>query len=111
MTAILAFFTENFWATAALLGSMSTAIAGAINGKLNPNKIWRQVIAWIVAIALTVGGYFLGFVQLANPVWLTMTATGLIVGLVSNGVYDIPFIQSFIQRIFGEIPTVGKQTA
>jgi hypothetical protein len=109
MSVLIAFFTENFWATAALLGSMSTAIAGAINGKLNPNAIWRQVIAWAVAIVLTVGTYFLGLIQLANPVWLTMIATGLIVGLVSNGVYDIPFIKGFIQRIFGEIATVTEQ--
>lgn len=103
MTGILTFFSENFWATAALLATMSTTVAGFINGKLNPNAIWKQVIAWAVAIALTVGGYFLGAVQLADPVWLTLTATGLVVGLVSNGVYDIPFIKSFVQRVFGEI--------
>jgi len=110
LLSILTFFTENFWATAALLGTMATTIAGAINGKLNPNAVWRQVIAWVVSVGLTVGGYFLGLIQLADPVWLTMVATGLIVGLVSNGVYDIPAIKSLIQRIFGEVITLQTTT-
>lgn len=102
MSGILSFFTDNFWATAAALGTVSTMIAGAINGKFNPSAIWRQVIAWVIAIALTVGGYFLGLVVVAEPAWLTLTATGIVVGLVSNGVYDIPAIKELVKKWFGE---------
>lgn len=102
MNSILQFFTENFWATAAALGAIGTMISGAINGKLNPNKIWRQVISWVIGVGLTVGAYFLGFINVADPAWLTVTATGIIVGLVSNGEYDIPAIKEFIKKIFGE---------
>jgi hypothetical protein len=105
MSGVLNFFTENFWATATALGAVASMIAGAINGKFNPSAIWRQIIAWAISIALTVGGYFLGLVSVADPVWLTLTATGLIVGLVSNGIYDIPVIKEFIRRIFGETTT------
>ena len=108
MNSVLNFFTENFWATAASLGTVATMISGLINGWLNPNKVWRQVIAWVVSIALTVGGYFLNLVVVADPVWLTLTATGLIVGLVSNGIYDIPVIEAFIAKIFHELPTTQK---
>lgn len=104
MSSILNFFTENFWATATSLGVVATMVAGAINGKLHTNKVWRQVVAWVVSVVFTVGGYFLGMVDVAEPTWLTLTATGLIVGLTSNGIYDIPVMQSFIARVFGEKP-------
>lgn len=107
MNSVLQFFSENFWATAASLGAIGTMISGAINGKLNPNATWRQVIAWVVGIGLTVGAYFLGLIKVADPAWLTVTATGIIVGLVSNGEYDIKAVKEFIKKIFGEsiIPT------
>jgi len=43
-------------------------------------------------------------INVAEPAWLTLTATGLVVGLTSNGIYDIPVIQDFIARVFGEKP-------
>lgn len=103
MNAVLEFFNENFWATAASVGVVSTMISGLIIGKINPNYIWRQVISWVVAIGLTVGCYFLKLIQVAEPTWLTLTATGLIVGLTSNGIYDIPAMKTFIAKIFGEL--------
>ena len=108
MNSIVTFFSENYWATALSLGTISTMIDGVFNGWLKPNKIWRQVIAWIISIGLTVGFYFLKLVVVADPVWLSLTATGLVVGLVSNGVYDIPTMQKFVAKIFHELPTTQK---
>ena len=104
MNVIINFLAENFWATAASLGVIATMIAGVINGWFNPNKVWKQVIAWLVSIGLTVGSYFMGLIHVAEPTWLTLTATGLIVGLVSNGIYDIPTMQNFIAKLFHELP-------
>lgn len=107
MSDIINFFTENFWATAVTLGTVATTITGVINGKLQPNNIWRQVIAWLVSVVLTVGAYFLELIVVEDPVWLTLTATGLIVGLVSNGIYDVPTIKNLIKKLFNE-PTVAQ---
>lgn len=110
METILAFFTEHFWATATGLLTISTMITGSINGKFNPNSTWKQVIAWLVSIVLTVGCYFLGLITVANPVWLSLAATGLIVGLASNGFYDIKFIKEWIQSWFSNpIEMLGKE--
>lgn len=105
MNTILQFLSENFWATATSLGVVASMISGVIIGWINPNYVWRQVIAWVVSIGLTVGSYFLGIVTVVEPVWLTLTATGLVVGLASNGIYDIPVMKSFIAKLFGELPT------
>lgn len=102
MNAIIQFFSDNFWATAAALATMSTFISGEIISLTKANSIWRQVIAWTVSIALTVGAYFLGTITVAEPVWLTLATTGVIVGLASNGIYDIPAMKALIKKLFGE---------
>ena len=109
MEIIWSFFTEHFWATATGLFTITTMITGAINGKFNPNSVWKQVIAWFVSIALTVGGYFIGLITVAEPVWLSLIATGLIVGLASNGFYDINFIKEWMYKWFHEPIDSAKQ--
>lgn len=101
MQTFISFFTENFWATVAVIVAMTTTLTEAINNILNPNRIWKQVIAWIVSVVLTVIGYFLGYVTVVEPTWLTLTITGVIVGLAANGFYDIPAIRSLMEKLFG----------
>lgn len=100
MNAILNFFTDNFWATCALLSSMTVIITGYINTLLNTNNVWKQIVSWFTSIVLTIGGYFAGTITLNEPVWLTIILTGIIVGLSSNGIYDIPKIKALINNIF-----------
>lgn len=102
MDVIFNFFTEHFWATATGLFTITTMITGAINGKFMPNSVWKQIIAWFVSIALTIGSYFAGLITVAEPIWLSLAATGLIVGLASNGFYDIKFIKEWIEKWFHE---------
>lgn len=109
MDSILIFFTENFWATASTIVALTTSITAVINNKLNPNKIWKQVIAWLVSIALTVGGYFLGMVNVVEPEWFVLIVTGFIVGLASNGFYTIPVIKSFINSWFTVTKLAGQK--
>lgn len=96
MNPIINFFSDNFWATCTMLSTITVFIAGYINAFLKTNTIWKQIISWITGIVLTVGGYFSGIVFLNEPVWLTIILTGIIVGLSSNGIYDIPRIKELI---------------
>ena len=96
METIIAFFNENFWATATILASMSTSLTGVVNHLLNSNRIWKQVIAWLISIALTIGGYFLNVITVADPIWLTLALTDVFVGLASNGIYEIPVIKKWV---------------
>ena len=100
-------FTDAFWYFAPILASLTVTIAGAINGKFNiTNGIWPQLVAWITGSVLTVGGYFLGLVTcIGEPVWLALVCLCGVVGLSSNGIYDIPFIKSIIDKI---LPTNKK---
>jgi len=95
-----ALFTEAFWYYAPILASLTVTIAGAINGKFNiTNGMWPQIVAWIVGVVLTVGGWFIGLVPLGEPTWLAIVCLCGVVGLSSNGIYDIPFIKNLIDKM------------
>ena len=100
MANISSIFSESFWYMAPILMVATTSIAGLLNGWIKPNAIWKQVIAWVVGAALSVGAYFAGLVQIGEPQWLGVVMLGIVVGLSSNGLYDIPTIKNFITSWF-----------
>lgn len=60
---------------------------------------WKQVISWAVAIALAfVGDYFeLGIFAKTDLFWTI--AYGIAAGLVSNGIFDIKWVQAVLTLI------------
>ncbi len=104
MTAIINFFTENFWATCTVLAALVITLTGWINAQFSvKKKIWKQVISWTLSIGLTTGTYFLGLVNMGEPVWLSIILTGAVVGLSSNGIYEISVIKSLVNNTFKKL--------
>ena len=101
MDAILAFFSENFWATAILLAGLTTPITSFLNERFSFSSKMKQVMAWIVSVVLTVGAYFLNLATFAEPFYVTVPLTGLLVGLSANGIYDIPTVKDTLKKWFG----------
>lgn len=99
METIINFFSDNFWATCTMLSTITVIIAGYLNEFFKTNKIWKQVVSWVTSIVLTIAGYFAGTITLNEPVWLTIILTGVIVGLSSNGIYDIPKVKELVNKI------------
>ena len=95
---------ENFWVVATLISVLTLPITSLLNSKLNPNGVWKQVIAWATSIVLTVVAYFGGLATFNEPIWLSIPLTGLVCGLSANGIYDIPTIKNFIKSYFSLIP-------
>lgn len=93
-------FTDAFWYYAPILSMLTVAIAGAINGKFDITKgFWPQLTAWITGAVLSVGGWFIGLVPLGEPTWLAVVCLCGVVGLSSNGIYDIPFIKNIVDQL------------
>lgn len=59
-------------------------------------KIWKQVIVWLVSIALTALGNLLNIGFAAEFPWLTTIVYGLASGLVANGIFDIGTVQGIL---------------
>jgi hypothetical protein len=58
----------------------------------------------VVASGLSVGSWALNIIAFGNPVWLGIVALCIVVGLSSNGFYDIPTIKNFIDTWFKTKP-------
>ncbi len=94
-------FTTEFWYMAPILSSVTVFLAGLINGKFNiTNGFWPQLVSWIVAAVLSVAAWFFGLVPVGEPTWLAVVVLCGVVGLSSNGIYDIPSIKEFIDHLF-----------
>lgn len=101
MEIIKGIFSEAFWYVAPLLMTLTVAVAGLINGSFKITKgIWPQVVAWFVGAALSVCAWLLKLIEFGDPVWLGVVMLAIVVGLSSNGVYDIPTIKAFVDRWF-----------
>ena len=97
---VQALFTTEFWYYAPILSAQTVTVAGAINGKFNIEGFWSQLVAWVTGAILSVAGWFIGIVHVGEPTWAAVICLCAVVGLSSNGIYDIPFIKGLIDKIF-----------
>lgn len=104
---ITGIFSEAFWYIAPILVTMTTFIAGLINqglvDKFVPSKhhAWlKQLISWVLGAGLSCAAWGLKVIAFGNPVWLGVICLCVVVGLASNGVYDIPFMRGWIEKWF-----------
>ena len=104
---ITGIFSEAFWYIAPILVTLTTLFAGLINQGIvekfvpEQHRAWlKQLIAWVVGSGLSVGAWGLKVITFGNPVWLGVVALCVVVGLSSNGFYDIEFIHKWIDTWF-----------
>lgn len=101
MEIIVGIFSESFWWVAPILATLTVALAGAINNLFKITKgIWPQLVAWVVGSALSVAAWALKLIAFGDPVWLGVVCLCVVVGLSSNGIYDIPTIKNFVDNMF-----------
>lgn len=101
MEIIKGIFSESFWYIAPLLMTLTVALAGVINGAFKITKgMWPQIVAWAVGALLSVVTWALKLIEFGQPVWLGVVMLAIVVGLSSNGVYDIPTIKAFVDKWF-----------
>ena len=111
MEIIKGIFSESFWYIAPMLMALTVALAGVINGAFKITKgMWPQIVAWVVGSLLSVAAWALQLIQFGEPVWLGVVMLCVVVGLSSNGVYDIPTIKAFVDKWFerGELKDLRK---
>lgn len=103
MEMIIGIFSESFWYVAPVLVTLTTAIAGLINQGCKVSKAWlKQLISWTIGSGLSVGAWALKLITFGNPVWLGVVCLCIVVGLSSNGIYDIPTIKNWINSWFAK---------
>ena len=84
--------------------AVSVFITGLVNGWSRITKSWvKQVVSWVVPVGsvIIVSALNLGF--LADQPVINSVIFGLGCGLVSNGIFDIAFVNTFINWIVGKL--------
>ena len=104
---ITGIFSESFWYVAPILMTITTFFAGLFNQgvveKFVPeqHRGWlKQLVAWIIGAGLSVGAWGVKVITFGEPVWLGVVALCAVVGLSSNGIYDIEFMRKWIETWF-----------
>ena len=59
----------------------------------------KMILTWLIAILLTAAGNLLNVGFVAEFPWLTTVIYGLGVGLVANGIFDVPMVQAFLELL------------
>jgi hypothetical protein len=99
MQVITEIFNDAFWYMAPILVALSTAVTGVINQLFKIADNWKQPISWIVGAGLSCGSIAIGMLG-ENIGWPSYVALSAVVGLGSNGIYDINAIHSWIDKWF-----------
>ena len=82
--------------------TLTVAVAGVINGAFKITKgMWPQIVAWVVGAGLSACAWALKLIEFGDPTWLGVVMLAIVVGLSSNGIYDIPTIKAFVDKWFG----------
>ena len=91
--------------------AFSVFVTGLINGWVKITKSWlKQVVSWLVPIILTVGVTFVlktGFLE-GEPI-LKVIIYGFGAGLVSNGLFDISFVNTAVAWIVNALGGITKK--
>ena len=99
MNVITEIFNDAFWYAAPILVALSTTVTVVVNQIFNVANNWKQPISWFVGAGLACGSIGLGFLG-EGIQWPSYIAMSIVVGLSSNGIYDIEAIHKWIDSWF-----------
>ena len=91
-----------YFGSLAGIAALTTFLAALLNGLLKVDKkLYRQFVAWLVAIVLLVGTNLVNYGFAAEFSILKSILYGFGAGLVANGIFDIPFIKVLMDTVEG----------
>lgn len=74
-------------------------VTSFVNKWLNLSGTWKQVLSWVIALAMGWFAWFLNLGIFADIVWYWVILYSVLGGLVANGVFDIKMVQGFLRLI------------
>lgn len=91
---------QEWFATFGGIAVLTAFVAAFLNGLLKVTQNFlKQLVAWAVAIILLVVTDLLNFGYAADFPILLAVVHGFAAGLVSNGVFDVPFMKGILDKI------------
>lgn len=95
---------SGWFGSMAGIAAVTIFISGFLNGLFKiSGKFGRQLVAWLVAIVLSIVGNLVNLGFLAEATWLMTVIYGLGAGLVANGLFDIGLVKAIILAIESQL--------
>jgi hypothetical protein len=94
---------NEYFGSLSLMASLVAIITGYLNTHVpflkNANGTWKQIISWVISIVVVFIGQLksVGMVAETSALWTGIT--GVAVGLVANGIFDIKIVQAILSFI------------
>ena len=90
---------NDYFVTIGTIAALTVIIATFLIDKVLKwtKRYPKMILTWLVAIALTFIGNLLNLGFAAEFPWLTTAVYGLGVGLVANGIFDVPTVQVILE--------------
>ena len=89
---IMDIFTDlKYWFSSTATVAGLTIFLTLLVAKLwaNITAIWKQIVALVISLVLMIAGNLFNLGFMADFNWLTTIVYGLVVGFMSNGLYDL----------------------
>lgn len=101
------------------MSALSVVITDALVRSFNVTKGWvKQLISWLVPVLASCFGLLCQFGLFAafGPItawyaWVYTILTGFGVGLISNGLFDIDWVKTLLDKLIGWIDELRKKKA
>ena len=103
---------------ATMFQSLGALAAGVIviieflDSKILPNKMNATIthlVSWGLSIILAITASFLGLGMFAGMIWWVAGLYGIGVGLVANGIFSVPIVQTLLELVKIKVPTEVKE--
>ena len=87
------------------LAAVAAFFSAMVNGFLKVTKgLVKQLVAWGVSIVIIVAADIANFGFVADFPIIKAVVYGLGAGLIANGIFDIPFIKTILDKVEGWFP-------
>ena len=97
----------TYFSTLSGVSALNVVVTEMINSAFGVKAGWlKQLISWVCPMLLSVLGFVFGFgifgaygTISSVSGWIYTVLTGLGLGLTSNGIYDIEWVQNIIKNV------------
>ena len=82
-----------------IMAALTTVACEYLSKLTKAGGTWAQIQSWVIAIILAWFTSFLGLGIFPNLTWISVILYGFLVGLVANGIFDIPITKTVLEWI------------
>lgn len=93
--------------TISIMAAIATVLSEYLSKLTKAEGFLAQLESWVVSVALVFVASFLGISVFATLGTLPLIVYGVLIGFVSNGLFDIPWVKAILDLIKARIKPVA----